>query len=125
MKADRKQLGTYSRLIFCKIKTSLIAFSLISCIGCFGAYTFAPVASMSDYQLQDEYSVAQDKLEKKEVDLYDLEIYCLGTYLKDVSLKSDIYKLRSRISELNTEMTKRELIPWNIKATPPQTTYHP
>jgi len=97
------------------MKTSLIVFSLITCIGCFGAYTFAPVASMSDYQLEDEYSVAQDKLEKKEVDLYDLEIYCLGTYLKDVSLKNDIYKLRSRISELDTEMTKRELIPWSIK----------
>ncbi len=92
-----------------------MAFSLISCIGCFGAYTFAPVASMSDYQLQDKYSEVQDKLERKEVDLYGSRIYCLGTLLIHESLKSDIYKFRSRISELNTEMTKRELIPWNIK----------
>ncbi len=115
MKVDPKQLISYSRLIFCKIKTSLMAFSLISCIGCFGAYTFAPVTPMSDYQLQDEYSKVQDKLERKEVDLYGSKIYCLGTLLKHESLKSDIYSLRSRISELNTEMTNRELIPWNIK----------
>ena len=115
MKLDCKQLISYSRLIFCKIKTSLMAFSLISCIGCFGAYTFAPVTPMSDYQLHDEYSKVQDKLERKEVDLYGSKIYCLGTLLKHESLKSDIYNLRSRISELNTEMTKRELIPWNIK----------
>jgi hypothetical protein len=115
MELDCKQLISYSRLIFCKIKTSLMAFSLISCIGCFGVYTFAPVTPMSDYQLQDEYSKVQDKLERKEVDLYGSKIYCLGTLLIHESLKSDIYNLRSRISELNTEMTKRELIPWNIK----------
>ncbi len=100
--------------LLCRIKSLLMAFSLIVCISCFGYYTFAPVASMTDYQLQNEYLDIQRKLGKKQ-QLYfgggQEYGYSEGEGLQGVSIKRDIDKLESRLDELNLEMSKRGIIP--------------
>ncbi len=93
------------------IKSLSIALLLMVCIGCFGAYSFENVATMSDSKLKSEYLDIERKLGNKHTLYFGERTYGPPAGLEKVSLERDIDKLESRLNELNLEMSNRGIMP--------------
>ncbi len=81
------------------------------CIGCFGAYSFENVSTMSDSKLKSEYLDIERKLGNKHTLYFGERTYGPPAGLEKVSLERDIDKFEARLNELNLEMSNRGIMP--------------